>query len=225
MGWLDRLRGKPPQADVVGAKIPGAIGHALPLGFRINGRVALDTLVCRAHPGALTAQLPEGHQGIPCYGHIDLGSGYALHRFYLDDDAFVQVSTCGELVEGIKAFVFVETVNPANQAEFQRYITEHEHLGAATIDYAGRSWQREFGDDDGAAARVPAVAYDEVLYRHDPPRKDDDLTHYAMLYRRAVPELDRDEFLLVTGEDYGPSEFCITYAIGLALTTADLDIT
>ena len=61
--------------------------------------------------------------------------------------------------------------------------------------------------------------------RHDPPRRDDDLTHYAMLYRRALPGLDRDEFLLVTGEDYGPSEFCVTYAIGLDLTTADLDIT
>jgi hypothetical protein len=218
MGWLDKLRGTP--APVAA---PAAFAHALPLGFRINGRVALDTLVFRAHPEALSAQLPEGHQGVPCYGHIDLGSGYALHRFYLDDDAFVQVSTCGDLVEGIKAFVFVETVNPANQAEFQRYVTGHDHLGAASIEYASRRWQRDFGE--GGAARVPAVVYDEVLYRHDPPRKDDDLTHYAMLYRRPVPELDRDEFLLVTGEDYGPNEFCVTYAVGLALTTADLDIT
>ena len=46
-----------------------------------------------------------------------------------------------------------------------------------------------------------------------------------MLYRREVPELDREEFLLVTAEDYGPSEFVITYAIGIDLTTADLDIT
>jgi len=218
MRWLDRLRGKPASVER-----RGDVAHALPLGFRIGGAVALDTLVCRAHPGALTASLPEGHQGIPCYGHIDLGAGYALHRFYLDDDAYVQVSTCGELVEGIKAFVFVETVNPTSQAEFQRFITGHEHLGAASIDYAGRRWQRDFSGD--AAPRAPAVVYDEVLYRGQPPRRDDDLTHYAMLYRRAVPELDRDEFLLVTGEDYGPSEFCVTYAVGLDLTTADLDIT
>lgn len=220
MNWLDRLRGKPAPPPVPD---PTAIRHALPLGFRVNGRVALDTLVFRAHPEALTVQLPEGHQGIPAYGHIDLGAGHALHRFYLDDDAYVQVSTAGELIEGIKAFVFVETVNPPTQAEFQRFIHGHEHLGAASIQYMGRHWQRDFSGETGG--RIPPVVYDEVLYRHEPPRRDDDLTHYAMLYRREVPELARDEFLLVTAEDYGPSEFLVTYAIGLDLNTADLDIT
>lgn len=218
MGWLDRLRGKAtPPAPA------GALEHALPLGFRVNGRVALDTMFSRAHPDAVTAPLPEGHQGIPCYGRIDLGGGHVLHRFYLDDDAYVQVSTNNDAVEGIKAFVFVETVNPPSQAEFQRYVTGHEHLGAAAIDYAGRRWHRDFSGEGGA--RVPAVVYDEVLYRGEPPRRDDDLTHYAMLYHRALPGLERDEFLLVTGEDYGPNEFCVTYAVGLDLTSADLDIT
>ncbi|GHA87685.1 DUF2491 family protein [Cognatilysobacter bugurensis] len=220
MSWLDRLRGKstPPALPD-----PSALGHPLPLGFRVNGRVAFDTLVFRAHPDALTVQLPEGHQGIPAYGHIDLGAGHALHRFYLDDDAYVQVSTAGELIEGIKAFVFVETVNPPTQAEFQRFIHGHEHLGAPSIEYMGRQWQRDFSGE--ASGRIPPVIYDEVLYRHDPPRRDDDLTHYAMLYRREVPELARDEFLLVTAEDYGPAEFLVTYAIGLDINTADLDIT
>ena len=47
-----------------------------------------------------------------------------------------------------------------------------------------RREEDEGGDD--VAERVPPVVYDEVLYRHDPPRRDDDLTHYAMLYRREV---------------------------------------
>lgn len=219
MSWLDRLRGK----AAAPATVEGALAHALPLGLRVNGRVALDTLFVRAHPDAYSAPLPDGHQGIPCYGHIDLGGGHALHRFYLDDEAYLQVSTNSDAVEGIKAFVFVETVNPATQADFQRFITTHAHLGDASVEYAGRTWHRDFSGDAGD--RVPAVVYDEVLYRNDPPRRDDDLTHYAMLYRRALPGLDRDEFLLVTGEDYGPNEFCVTYAIGLDLTTADLDIT
>lgn len=221
MSWLKGLFGggeKQPE------KAPLPFAHELPLGLRINGRVAFDTTTFRAHPQAWTMRLPEGHQGIPCYGYIDLRGGHALHRFYLDDDAYLQVSTSSGQVEGIKAFVFQETVNPANQAEFKRFIQDDPHLGADSIDYAGRTWYREFGDQS-AAAKVPPVVYDEVLYRHDPPRRDDDLTHYAMLYRREIPELDREEFLLVTAEDYGPSEFVITYAIGMDLNTADLDIT
>lgn len=46
-----------------------------------------------------------------------------------------------------------------------------------------------------------------------------------MLYSRDVPELQREEFLLVTGEDSGPNEFCVTYAVGIDVTVADLDIT
>lgn len=221
MGWLDGLFGgkKAPASSA-----PAPFAHELPLGLRINGRVAFDTMMFRAHPQAWSVQLPEGHQGIPCYGHIDLGGGHDLHRFYLDEDGYLQVSTASGQIDGIKAFMFLETVNPASQAEFKRFIGEHRHLGAAQIEYAGRTWYREFGNE-GAADKVPPVVYDEVLYRHDPPRKDDDLTHYAMLYRRDVVELDREEFLLVTAEDYGPNEFCVTYAIGLDLTTADLDIT
>lgn len=220
MSWFEGLFG----SKKAPAKAAAPFAHDLPLGLRINGRVAFDTLMFRAHPQAWTAHLPEGHQGIPCYGHIDLGGGHALHRFYLDEDAYLQVSTASGQVEGIKAFMFQETVNPANQAEFKRFIQEHPHLGAERIEYAGRAWHREFGDA-AAAAKVPPVVYDEVLYRHDPPRKDDDLTHYAMLYRREVPEAEREEFLLVTAEDYGPSEFVVTYAVGLDLTSADLDIT
>lgn len=220
MSLFGKLFGaKPPPAPVA-----GALTHALPLGLRVGGQLQFDLTLYRVAPGAMSAELPGGYQGIPCYGHIDLGDGYALHRFYLDDDAYLQVSTCGEAIEAIKAFVFHETVNPPTKEKFQQFVMQHPHLGAAEIDYAGQRWTRSTQSTE-ATARIPAIAYDEVLYRHSPPRKDDDLTHYAMLYRRYVAALDRDEFLLVTGEDSGPNEFCVTYAIGLDLTEADLDIT
>lgn len=175
-------------------------------------------------PGAMTEELPAGYQGVPCYGHVDLGDGYALHRFYLDDDAFLQVSTVGGDVEAIKGFVFHETLNPPTKEAFRAFVMENEHLGAAAIDYAGRRWLRVTNSTAGDA-RIPAMVYDEVLYRHQPARRDDDLTHYAMLYSRDVPELAREEFLLVSGEDSGPNEFSITYSVGVDLTIADIDIT
>jgi len=221
MGWLDKWFGG--QRRQAPAATGAAIAHALPLGLRIGGQVQFDTTLYRMAPQAMTAELPAGYQGIPCYGHVELGDGYALHRFYLDDDAFIQVTTCGGEVEAIKGFVYCETLNPPDKAGFQDFVLRHPHLGEDSIDYAGRRWQRATQSTQ-AQGRIPAIAYDEVLYRYQPPRRDGDLTHYAMLYRREVPELQREEFLLVTGEDSGPTEFCVTYAVGIDLTHADLDI-
>ncbi|MEJ1095592.1 MULTISPECIES: DUF2491 family protein [unclassified Pseudoxanthomonas] len=203
---------------------PDALPHALPLGLRIGGRIQFDRTLYSIAPGAMTEELPAGYQGVPCYGHVNLGDGYALHRFYLDDDAFLQVSTVGDDVDVIKGFIFHETVNPPTKDAFRKFVMESDHLGAASIEYAGHRWWRVSNSTAGDE-RIPAMVYDEVLYRHEPARRDDDLTHYAMLYSRDVPELSREEFLLVSAEDSGPNEFSITYSVGMDLTTADIDIT
>lgn len=225
MSLFGKLLGKKPEPPAAPASFGrGAIGHDLPFGLRIGARITFDRTMYRVAPGAMTVELPDGFQGIPCYGHINLGDGYALHRFYVDDDAYLQVSTCAGEVEAVKAFVFHETVNPPTKQAFQHFVMEHAHLGAPQIEYAGRHWLRGTNSTD-ESVRIPAICYDEVLYRHAPPQRDDDLTHYAMLYRREVPELQREEFLLVTAEDSGPNEFCITYAIGVDLSQADFDVT
>ncbi|MGH8032641.1 MAG: DUF2491 family protein, partial [Luteimonas sp.] len=213
MSLFGTLFSRMPKAAAPAVADANALPHALPLGLRIGGQVQFDRTIYRVAPDAMTAELPDGFQGIACYGHIDLGDGYALHRFYVDDDAYVQVSTVGGEADGITAFVFIETVNPPTKQAFQQFVQQHDHLGALRIDYAGHAWTRSTNSTAGDE-RIPAMAYDEVLYRHQPPRRDDDLTHYAMLYRRDVARLDRDEFLLVTAEDSGPNEFCVTYAVG-----------
>lgn len=224
MRFFDKLLGRAPTEAASALPHPDALPHALPLGLRIGGRVQFDRTLYSVAPGAMTEELPAGYQGIPCYGHVDLGDGYALHRFYLDDDAFLQVSTVGGDVEAIKGFVFHETVNPPTKDAFRAFVMENDHLGAASIEYAGHHWWRVSNSTAGDA-RIPAMVYDEVLYRHEPARRDDDLTHYAMLYSRDVPDLSREEFLLISAEDSGPNEFSITYSVGMDLTTADIDIT
>lgn len=224
MGLLDKLLGRTPAPPAKALAAPGAPVHAMPLGLRIGARIQFDRTLYAVAPGAMTGELPAGYQGVPCYGHVDLGDGYALHRFYLDDDAFLQVSTVGGDVDGIQGFVFHETVNPPTKAAFQAFVTDNAHMGASEIDYAGHRWSRLTSERAGSE-RIPAMVYDEVLYRHQPPRRDDDLTHYAMLYRREVPELARQELLLVSAEDSGPNEFSITYSVGMDLNSADIDIT
>lgn len=223
MSWLDRMFGKGGQAPALSAAT-GDIRHALPLGLRMGSRIRFDRTMYQVAPDAMTAELPDGHQGVECIGHIRLGNGAELHRFYVEDDAYVQVLETGDTVEAMQAFVFHQTVNPPSKAAFQQFVTTHAHLGDYEIEYAGKRWTRVTSAEAGNV-HIPPMAFDETLYRGRPPRKDDDLTHYACVYTRHVPELDRDELLLVTGEDYGPAEFAITYAIGLDITEADLDIT
>jgi len=54
---------------------------------------------------------------------------------------------------------------------------------------------------------------------------DYDLTLYSMLYEREVPGVERNELLLVAAEDSGPDTFCISFALGVPLTSADFEIT
>jgi len=223
MSWLGRMFGKGAAATAPSAS-QGDIRHRVPLGLRVGSRIHFDRTMYQVAPAAMTAELPDGHQGVECIGHIRLGDGAELHRFYLEDDAYLQVLEVGDTIEAMQAFVFHHTVNPPSKAAFQQFVTGNAHLGDFDIEYAGRQWTRVTSEEAGDV-HIPPMAFDETLYRGQPPRKDDDLTHYACVYKRHVPELGRDELLLVTGEDYGPTEFAVTYAIGIDVTEADLDIT
>lgn len=225
MIWLKKMFGggaTPPPVPAPSLST-GDIRHALPLGLRVHGRVHFDRTMYQVAPGVMTMELPDGHQDIACYGHIDLGDGYAMHRFYLEDDAFLQVLTCGGQVESLQAFVYHGTANPPTKAAFQEFVTGNPHLGAPEIDYDGKRWRRVTSEE--IAGKIPPMAFDEVLYRGTPPRRDDDLTNYTCVYARDVPQLDRQEILVVNGEDSGPNEFLVSYAVGVDLNESDLDIT
>lgn len=221
MSFFDKLFGKSPAPPAM--PVRDAMTFPLPLGLRIGARITFDRTMYQVAPEAMLGELPEGYQGIPCIGQIDLGDGTVQHRCYVDDDAYLMVQTVGGDVDGLMGFSFAETVNPPNKQAFQDFILGHDHLGAAEIEYAGKRWQRQINTT--ASGRIPPMVFDETLYRYAPARKDGDLTHYAMMYQRHVAELHREEFLLVTAEDSGPTEFCITYAVGVDLTVEDFQIT
>lgn len=222
MSWLRGLLGGKPAAPTGPESSIGGI--ELPLGLRLGGAIGLDPTafdVAREH---FVFAPPRGNLIIEAYGAVDLGAGAMLHRFYLTEDAFVQVNTTAGAIDGIKYLVFHETRNPATQAAFRAAVAPGAALGLPTIEVDGRRYERVWGDD-AAADWAPPVVLDEKVYRGRPARLDYDLTHYCMLYQREVTPGGRSESLLVSAEDYGPDEFCITYSIGVDVTTADLDIT
>ncbi len=221
MRWLKNMLGTKPVEDAPALAINGI---ELPLGLRLGGAVALDTALFDAAGSAFGFVAPRGHCVIEAYGQIDLGAGAMLHRFYLTEDAFLQVNTTSGAVDEMKYFVFHETRQPANQAAFKDWVRPGSALGGLDVEIERHRYTRVWGDDP-AAGWVPPVVFEEQVWRGRPPKLDDELTHYAMLYQREIAALERVESLLISAEDYGPSEFCVVYSLGIDVSTADLDIT
>jgi Protein of unknown function (DUF2491) len=199
-------------------------GH-LPMGFRLGGAVAVDDTVFRVNPGVLSFEPPHSNQIIEALGKVDLGAGSHLYRMYLTDDAWIQVNTTGEAIEDVKLFVYAETKNPPTQSDFVRWTEAGSELGGAQVQYAGHTYKRVWGDPS-SAGWAPPVVYDEAVTHPAGGEADFDLTHYSMLYQRELAELPgRFEYLFLTAEDYGPTEFCVVYSLGIDVSSADLNIT
>lgn len=216
MSWLGKLFGSKPEEPEI-----APVG---PLGLRLKGAVSVDALPFRVAGDRLVFEAPEGNQLIEAWGDVELGGGSRLHRYYLTDDAFVQVSTTAGQLDDVKLFVFHETRNPSNQAAFNDWVKRGSQIGAPQLDLGGQRYDRVWGDA-GADDWAPPVVFDEKVFKENFRSPDYDLTHYAMLYQRLVPGLDRYEYVLVSAEDYGPNEYCITFSVGVDVSQADLTIT
>ena len=66
--------------------------------------------------------------------------------------------------------------------------------------------------------------FDEHVFKKSTGKADYDLTHYAMLYERQIPNSERLEYLLISVEDSGPNDFCVVFSIGVDVSQADLEI-
>ena len=217
MSWLGKLFGSKPEE-----KETAPVG---PLGLRLTGAVGVEGLPFRVAGDRLVFEPPEGNQLIEAWGEIELGGGSRLHRYYLTDDAFVQVSTTAGQIDDVKLFAFHDTVNPPNQTAFNDWVKRGSQIGAVSLMLADRQYDRVWGEGIANADWAPPVVFDEKVYNESFSEPDYDLTHYAMLYQRLVPELDRYEYVLVSAEDYGPNEYCITFSVGVDISQADLTIT
>ncbi len=204
------------------ASTPPPPPNSLPLGLRLGGAVTIDALPFRVLGSELLFQLPPGNQVIESRGHIDLGQGAELHRFYLSDDAFIQVSMQAGTVDEIKLFQFVETKHPNTRAALEAWLKEGSELGRSHVQLQGKRFDRVWGD--AADVYSPPVVFDEHVFKTNAAASDYDLTHYAMLYQREIPNSERLEYLLISVEDSGPNDFCVVFSIGVDVSQADLEI-
>ena len=216
---FESLFGKKPPVSAANASVP------LPLGFRLGGAVSIDDVTYKSHPGLYGFEPPAGHQIIEALGTVDLGGGSHLYRMYQTDDAWIQVGTTGGEVDDVKLFVFADTRSPRDKDAFNQWVQDGSELGAQRITFGEHTYDRVWGDPP-SASWSPPIVYDEKVTHPAGGEADFDLTHYSMLYQRALPGLaGRFEYLFVTAEDYGPTQFDVVYSLGADLTSADLTIT
>ncbi len=203
---------------------PAATMPVFPLGLRPKAGVEIDLLPFRLAAGALLFQPPEGAQFVERIGRIQLAEGATeIHRFYLTDDAFLQVITSAGVIEAIGYFVFHQTIAPDNAAAFRAWTQAGSRIGQPVFEIDGRRYERQWGEDP--ARWAPPVAMDERVFGADLSKPEFDLTHYAMLYARDADTPSGREHLLISAEDYGPNEFSVVISIGVPLSVADLRIT
>ena len=192
-----------------------------PTGLRRGGFVSVDALPFRMHAEHLLFTAPEGSQKIEAFGHVDLGAGAELQRYYLSDDCWIQISTTSGSVDDIKLWSFVETKNPANREAFDRWLSRDSEIGQPRISHGGRDYRRVWGED---AAWAPPVCFDERVYTRSDAIPEYTTTHHCMLFERDVEAAGRMEYLFVSAELTG-EDFSVVYSAGVDITLADLNVT
>lgn len=202
-------------------------GLPSPLSLRLGAAVRLDSILSRVLSAeGYVFELPDaGHVlSVASQGVVDLGEGVRLHRFYFEDDWWLQVKVSGAAgtdpdagVDEMHLFGFGDVLTPSSQAEFDQMAAR---IGLPTYSYAEKDYARVWGQGAGAVATSD---FDERVY----PASDASygVRHQDMLYSRPVPGSPRPELLLVSTETTDSDEVTVVHSVGIPLDPSDLEIT
>ena len=202
-------------------------GLASPLQLRIGAAVRLDSILSKVlGDGRYVLELPESGKflTVESQGLVDLGEGVKLHRFYLDDDWWLQVKVSGTVltdsdagIDEIHLFGFGDVLTPSSQSEFEEMAGR---IGLPSYSYADKTYDRQWGQGSGLAATAD---FQERVY----PAQEASygVRHQDMLHNRAIAGSERPEFLLVSVETDDQGEVSVVHSVGIALSAADIEVT
>lgn len=202
---------------------PRHVGLPAPLHLRLGAVVRLDSILSKVlGDGRYLFELPEAGRilSVESQGLVDLGGGVKLHRFYFDDDWWLQVKMTGADdgdVHEIHLFGFGDVLTPSSQAEFEEIAGR---IGKPVYDYADFKYDRLWGQGAGLAATAD---FEERVYPED--EASFLVRHQDMLYSRAIEGTSRPEFLLVSTETDEFDEVTVVHSVGIAVDATDLEIT
>jgi hypothetical protein len=196
-----------------------------PLGLKRGAFVELDPVPFQMLAGRLNFGLNTPAQRIATRGVVDLG-GTWLHRYYFDDnETWLQVKTDGGTddasVSECILWEYWDTKTPASQAELALAAGPGSLVGLPTYTLGLYTYQRVWGVSYGQTELIP---FNEVVYdRHDTVPSFW-CRHHAMLYRRALEDSQRQEYVIISVEE-GPDSLMVVTSVGVDLNPADLTVT
>lgn len=214
----------------VAAGLPTGVSQEDLEGLRLDGRVNIKLIGLRAHPDALFRWDDDAYHHIAAVGHVDLGQGAELVRFYLDNDTWLQANIENGQVHEYKLFDFYRVAH-LSDAEFDNLINgedkQPDSLGAQSIPLASTSdeartctYQRVWGNNDSVWS--PPVMFEEQVMTTESLTARS-VTHHAMLYERTIQDAERLEYLLLSAEDDGEGSFMLVQNVGVDVASIDID--
>ncbi len=214
----------------VAAGLPMGISQEQLEGLRLDGRVNIKLIGLRAHADALFSWDDDAYHHIAAVGHVDLGQGAHLVRFYLDNDAWLQANIEHGQVLEYKLFDFYRVAH-LSDAEFDGVINgedkQPDSIGAQTVALTSTTeeprictYQRLWGDSDSLWS-PPVVFEEQVMTTESIAARH--VTHHAMLYERTIQGTERMEYLLISAENDGEGSFMVVHNVGVDVASVDID--
>lgn len=221
---------EPDQGRPVAAGLPMNVSQEDLEGLRLDGRVNIKLIGLRAHQDALFRWDDDAYHHIAAVGHVDLGQGTHLVRFYLDNDTWLQANIEHGQVLEYKLFDFYRVAH-LSDTEFDGVINgddkQPNSLGAQTIALTSTTdearectYQRVWGNGDSLWS--PAVVFEEQVMSTE-SMSARGVTHHAMLYERTIQDTERMEYLLVSAESDGEGSFMLVHNVGVDVASIDID--
>jgi len=203
-----------------------AQGIPAPLRLRLGGFLEIDPLPFRMLSGRVNFELAVPAQPIAARGEVDLGGNSWLHRFYLDDDdTWLQVKTDGgtgdEQVSECILWRYWEVQSPGSQAELALLAGPQSAVGLPRFTVGAYVYERVWGASAGQTELVP---FRETVFDRSATIASSTCQHYAMLYRRDVPDCGRKEYVLISVEE-APGRLQVVTSLGMDVLQADLKVT
>lgn len=230
---------KPPEPSTgspVAAGLSMGVSQEQLEGLRLDGRVNIKLIGLRAHPDALFRWDDDAYHHIAAVGHVDLGQGAHLVRFYLDNDTWLQANIEHGQVLEYKLFDFYRVAH-LSDAEFDNLINgddaingedkQPDSIGAQTITLTSTidearacTYQRVWGDKDSLWS-PPVVFEEQVMTTESVSARH--VTHHAVLYERTIQDAERMEYLLVSAENDGEGSYMLVHNVGVDVASVDID--